>query len=179
MLTLASHFSSLQMAYIPSNDFISSHFFKVSGPWVINLPECFERDYHVLPSSHHSFWCGFLGHQKMGISDDRDFQITFLLEIAQPLFPSPIAFNAGMMLVIQLCPYSQGKHPEKRGMDQTKEARSSNVLLDCNHLHASAGFLPFIQERNKFLPCLGPYFCFSLLQHLSLYSIATVLFFIL
>ena len=62
MLTLASHFSSLQMAYIPPNDFISSHFFKVSGPWVINLPECFERDYHVLPSSHHSFWCGFLGH---------------------------------------------------------------------------------------------------------------------
>lgn len=109
MLTVASHFSSLQMAYIPPNDFISFHFFKVSGPWVINLPLCFERDYHVLSSSHHSFWCGFLGHQKMGINDDCDFQITFLLEIAQPLFPSPIAFNAGMMLVTQLCPYRQRK----------------------------------------------------------------------
>ena len=131
------------MVYIPPNDFISSHYFKVSAPWVINLPECFERDYRVLPSSHHSFWCGFLGHYKVGSSDDCDFQITFLLEIAQPLFPSPITFNADMILVTQLCPY-KGKHPGKWCMTQTKEAWSSNVLLDHNHLHVSAGFLPFI-----------------------------------
>lgn len=109
MLTLAFHFSSLQMVYIPPNDFISLHYFRVSAPWVINLPECFERDYRVLPSSHHSFWCGFLGHYKVGSSDDCDFQITFLLEIAQPLFPSPIAFNADMILMTRLCPYRQRK----------------------------------------------------------------------